>query len=381
VETRKALIYRNELLPLSETFILSQASALRRFEPLFAGLRRVSDGLDLAQHPVLTLCKSESWREKTKRRVFLRTGRTRRFIHAIEAQRPQFIHAHFAIDACAVLPVAKKLRIPLIVTLHGYDVSCSDETLRLWPTTRAYLQRKEKLWAYADAFFCVSESVRRRALALGFPAGKLWVHRIGIKLHDCNKQEQHRDDKAVLFVGRLVGKKGCIHLIHAMSRVQKAIPRARLVIVGDGPLRKMLESEAASCCSNAVFLGHKSNVDVRQWMQRARVLVAPSVRARNGDSEGLPTVICEAQAERLPVIAFATEGVTEAFPIERHAPMPQEGDVVALADEIIRLMKDDCAWQQASEAGRRYMEAHFDLDAQTRLLEDKYEEVIARHRA
>jgi len=381
VETRKALIYRNELLPLSETFILSQASALRRFEPLFAGLRRVSDGLDLAQHPVLTLCKSESWREKTKRRVFLRTGRTRRFIHAIEAQRPQFIHAHFAIDACAVLPVAKKLRIPLIVTLHGYDVSCSDETLRLWPTTRAYLQRKEKLWAYADAFFCVSESVRRRALALGFPAGKLWVHRIGIKLHDCNKQEQHRDDKAVLFVGRLVGKKGCIHLIHAMSRVQKAIPRARLVIVGDGPLRKMLESEAASCCSNAVFFGHKSNVDVRQWMQRARVLVAPSVRARNGDSEGLPTVICEAQAERLPVIAFATEGVTEAFPAERRASLPKEGDVGALADEIIRLMKDDCAWQQASEAGRRYMEAHFDLDAQTRLLEDKYEEVIARHRA
>ena len=381
MEARKALIYRNELLPLSETFILSQASALRRFVPVFAGLMRVNDSLDLAQHPVLTLGKSESWREKARRQVFLRTGRTRRFLHAIEAQRPQFIHAHFAIDACAVLPVAKKLRIPLIVTLHGYDVSCSDETLRLWPTTRAYLQRKEKLWAYADAFFCVSESVRRRALALGFPAGKLWVHRIGIKLHDCNKQEQHRDDKAVLFVGRLVGKKGCIHLIHAMSRVQKAIPRARLVIVGDGPLRKMLESEAASCCSNAVFLGHKSNVDVRQWMQRARVLVAPSVRARNGDSEGLPTVICEAQAERLPVIAFATEGVTEAFPIERHAPMPQEGDVVALADEIIRLMKDDCAWQQASEAGRRYMEAHFDLDAQTRLLEDKYEEVIARHRA
>jgi glycosyltransferase involved in cell wall biosynthesis len=381
VETRKALIYRNELLPLSETFVLSQASALRRFEPLFAGLRRVRDGLDLARHSVLTLGESESWRGKAKRRVFLRTGRTRRFVRAIEAQRPQFIHAHFAIDACAVLPIAKKLRLPLMVTLHGYDVSCSETTLRLWPTTRAYLQRREELWEYADAFFCVSESVRRRALARGFPDGKLLVHRIGIKLRDCSKQEQCRDEKIILFVGRLVEKKGCIHLIHAMSRVQKAITGARLVIVGDGALRKVLEREAASCRNNAVFLGYQSLDDVRQWMRRARILVAPSTQASNGDSEGLPTVLCEAQAEGLPVITFATEGVTEALPVERRASMPQEGDVGALADEIIRLMKEDCAWHHASEAGRRYMETNFDLDVQTSLLEDKYEEMIARRRA
>lgn len=381
METRRGLIYRNELLPLSETFILSQAGALRRFEPLFAGLRRVRDGLDLGRHLVLTLGESESCREKAKRRAFLRTGRTRRFIHAIELQRAQFVHAHFAIDACAVLPVAKKLRIPLMVTLHGYDVSCSEETLRLWPTTRAYLQRREELWEYADAFFCVSESVRRRALALGFPDGKLCVHRIGIKLRDRSKEEQRRDEKVVLFVGRLVEKKGCIHLIHAMSRVQKAIPGARLVIVGDGPLRKILENGAISCCTNAVFLGYRSPANVRQWMRRARVLVAPSVQASNGDSEGLPTVLCEAQSEGLPVIAFATEGVTEAFPAEKRASLPKEGDVAALADEIIRFMKDDSAWQQASVAGRRYADRCFDLDVQTRLLEDKYEEVIARHRA
>jgi glycosyltransferase involved in cell wall biosynthesis len=381
METRRVLIYRNELLPPSETFILSQASALRRREPLFAGLMRVRDGLDLARYPVLTLGESESWREKAKRRVFLRTGRTRRFVHAIEAQRPQFIHAHFAIDACAVLPIAKKLRLPLVVTLHGYDVSCSEETLRLWPTTRSYLQRKEELWGYADAFFCASESVRLRALARGFPDGKLLVHRIGIKLRDCSKQEQRRDEKIILFVGRLVEKKGCIHLIHAMFQVQKAIPEARLVIVGDGPLRKMLESVAAFCCSSAVFLGYRSLEEVRQWMRRARILVAPSVQASNGDSEGLPTVLCEAQAEGLPVITFATEGVTEAFPAERRASLPKEGDVGALADQIIRFMKDDCVWQQASEAGRHYMETHFDLDVQTSLLEDKYEEMIARRRA
>jgi glycosyltransferase involved in cell wall biosynthesis len=378
MEMPNVLVYRNELLPPTETFILSQAMALRRFRPLFGGLRRVSDGLDLAPHPVLTLCGSESWSEKARTRAFLRTGHTRQLTRAIAEQSPQIIHAHFAIDACAVLPIAKRLQVPLIVTLHGYDVSCRKETLKPWPTIRAYWRRKKELWEYATLFICVSEQVRRRALSLGFPGQKLWAHRIGVKLLDGVKQEQRRDRKTVLFVGRLVEKKGCVHLIRAMSRVQLGAPGTRLVIAGDGPLRKTLEREAALHCRDAVFLGHQSHAVIRQWMQRASVLAAPSVEAKDGDSEGLPTVLCEAQAEGLPVTTFDTEGVTEALPVERRHALPKAGNVAALAEEIIRIMRDEQAWQKASDAGRSYMRSHFDLDAQTQLLEDKYEEVIAR---
>jgi glycosyltransferase involved in cell wall biosynthesis len=378
MQPKKVLVYRNELLPPTEIFILSQANALRRFQPLFAGLRRLRDGLDLTPHPVLSLTSSEAWGEKATRRAFLRTGRAGKLIGALREQSPQIIHAHFAVDACAVLPIAKKLRVPLVVTLHGYDVSCNEEALKRWPTTRAYLRRKEELWGFTVLFICVSESVRRRALALGFPEQKLWVHHIGIDLRGPGKQmDQRRDLKIVLFAGRLVEKKGCIHLIRAMDRVLKAVPGARLVIAGDGPLRKPLEDEAASRCGDVVFLGQQPNAAVRQWMQRSRVLVAPSVQARDGDCEGLPTVLCEAQAEGLPVIAFATEGVPEALPPDRRESLPKAGDIAALADEIIRLMKDDRMWQQVSDAGRRHVEAHFDLAAQTKLLEDKYEEVTA----
>src|SRR5580698_5829521 len=116
METSRVLVYRNELLPRSETFILSQANALRRFQPVFGGLKRVSDGLDLGRHLVLTLSESESWIEKALRRIFLRTGCTRRLTRTIAAQSPRIIHAHFAIDASAVLPIAKRLQVPLIVT-------------------------------------------------------------------------------------------------------------------------------------------------------------------------------------------------------------------------------------------------------------------------
>src|SRR5215471_17805279 len=119
MEPGKILIYRNELLPLSQTFVLSQANTLRRFQPLFGGLTRVSSSLNLAPHSVITLGSSESPVEKIKRRVFLRTGYAAHLMRLIETQNPQAIHAHFAVDACAVLPLAQKLRLPLLVTLHG----------------------------------------------------------------------------------------------------------------------------------------------------------------------------------------------------------------------------------------------------------------------
>jgi glycosyltransferase involved in cell wall biosynthesis len=381
MKTRRVVVYRNELLPPTETFILSQAGALQNFNPTFAGLKRVSDGLDLAAHPVITLCGPDSWYEKTRRRIFLRSGQSRQFIHATAMQSPEVIHAHFAIDACAVLPIARELRIPLVVTLHGYDVSCREESLTRWATARAYLRRKEKLWQYATAFICVSDHVRERALSLGYPTEKLWKHHIGIKPRARSKQEWDRRQKIVLFVGRLVEKKGCIHLIRAMARIRRAVPEVRLVIVGDGPLRQSLETEAASCAINVVFVGHQSHFAVQQWMQRASVLAAPSVEGSDGDSEGLPTVLCEAQAAGLPAVAFAIDGVTEAFPVERRKTLPVVGDIAALADEIIRLLEDDGGWHEASNAGLKYVEKHFDINTQTRLMEKKYEEVIARHRA
>jgi glycosyltransferase involved in cell wall biosynthesis len=329
----------------------------------------------------MTLSHSESWREKAKRRIFLRTGYASRFVRTIAAQNPQIIHAYFAIDAGAVVSIAKRLSIPLIATLHGYDVTSTVDATNAWPTTRAYIRRKRELWEYVSVFICVSEHVRQQALARGFPEKKLWVHPIGVDLNECNHSEQPRDKRIVLFVGRLVEKKGCIHLIHAMSRVQESMPDARLVIVGDGPLRNELERDAARCCKEVKFLGQQPHAEVKRWMQRSRLLVAPSVRAKNGDSEGLPTVLCEAQAFGLPPVAFVTSGVAEALPVIRRSGMPPEGDVAGLFQKIIHLMEDDDAWQIASDAGRQYVKARFDLSEQTRILEDKYEDVIARYRA
>lgn len=374
------LIYRNELLPLSETFILSQANALRRFTPVFAGLQHLRNSLDLRPHRALTLSANDSLRAKLRRRLFLRSGCSSSFIHNISRQSPQLVHAHFAIDAAAILPIVQKLRLPLIVTLHGYDVTLSEPSLHIWPTTRTYLRRKGDLMQYVDLFLCVSQHIRRQALACGFPAEKLYVHYTGVDLFCESPSSIQRDFNVILFVGRLIEKKGCIHLLHAMRQVQQKYSEAKLVIIGEGPLRSDLEAEAARSRINAIFLGHQPQNEVRHWMRRARLLVAPSIRAANGDAEGLPTVLCEALAAGLPTLAFATDGVTESFPSARRATLPREADIAGLADQMLQFLQDDDLWFHASGTGRVFAESNFNLYTQTCILEDKYAEVIARHR-
>src|SRR6185437_507604 len=114
----------------------------------------------------------------------------------------------------------------------------------------------------------------------------------------------------VLFVGRLVEKKGVEILIEAFARARAARPGASLVIIGDGPLRPRLERRAGE---GVRFLGALPPGDVADWMRRATVLAAPSVTARDGDAEGLPNVIVEAAASALPAVGSDHSGIPEAI--------------------------------------------------------------------
>ena len=377
-DLRRVLIYRNELLPASETFIAAQAGAMRRYDAWFAGLRRVANGITLTAARVTVATQNGSLRDKFLRRFYLASGYAPRFHQELRSLEPALIHAHFAVDGCTALRAQNELRAPLIVTLHGYDVTRSDQSLRATSTGRAYLARRKELWERASLFICVSEHIRRQALQRGFPEQKLWVHRIGINLGACEPVVPRDRRPTVLFVGRLVEKKGCIHLIHAMAQVSATLAAAQLVVIGDGPLRAALEGEARKRLPGTVFLGAQTAAVVRSWMQRAWILAVPSVVARNGDTEGLPTVLCEAQALGLPVVAFRGPGVAEAVIDKVTALLVSPLDEQGLASAIVRLALDPQLQAWLGAAGRRHAERYFDLQEQTSLLEDKYDEVLAR---
>jgi glycosyltransferase involved in cell wall biosynthesis len=362
-------------LPPSETFIAAQAGALECYVPIFAGVKRTKVSLPLPEDRVLTLAPGSGLLRKLQRGVFIATGMSAGFANVVRQRRPALVHAHFAVDACTLLPVLQELRVPLVVTLHGFDVTTQDRILQQTVQGRAYLARRKLLWDAAECFICVSEFIRQSAIKRGFPPSKMWKHFIGIDLTSFVPDTALKREPTVLFVGRLIEKKGCIHVIRAMARVMTRIPAARLVVIGDGPLRSELQAEARRLLVKSEFLGMQPAQVIKGWLNRARVFCGPSIVATSGDAEGLGIVFCEAQAMRLPVVSFASGGIPEVVEHGISGLLAPEGNEEILAEYIERFFRDDGLWMRASEAGRRRMESSFDLRSQTRLLEQKYDEV------
>ena len=355
------LIFKETLLPLSETFIAAQVGQLKHFAPRYVGLGRVSSSLPLPNDSILlteTISRISDVRQKLYRRIGIAPAFHRRAAGAAA----QLIHAHFASGGRSALPLARQLGIPLVVTLHGSDVTVKVN----------FRKRYEELWRNASMFICISEFIRHQALKAGFPEEKLLKLFIGVDLEVFRPVDTKRDRNLVVFVGRLVEKKGCSYLLQAMAQVQKEYRNARFVVIGDGPLRASLEAAARQLNVPAEFLGPQSAPVVREWISRARIFCAPSVAAANGDSEGLGMVFAEAQAMGTPVVSFRHGGIPEVVLHERTGLLAEERNVTELATQLLRLLEDDTLWNRLSEHGVAMIRERFDIRRQTSELEELY---------
>jgi colanic acid/amylovoran biosynthesis glycosyltransferase len=375
------VIYRNDLLPVSETFILAQTSTLRRFTPLYVGLRRATPSLPLPEMSKI-LSHDSGLAGIIQATHYPYTGWGPGLHRSLTALRPALIHAHFAPDGTNALALKRALNSPLIVTLHGYDVTIDDGVFRRSLRGRNYLRRRSRLWKEASCFLCVSSSIRASAIARGFPVHKLINHYIGV---DCALFRPiafgERDHRQIVFVGRLVEKKGCEYLLRAMGFVQAMHPEAHAIIIGDGPLRARLEAHAKALGIRANFLGAQPSHVVRSWVSKARLLCNPSVTASTGDSEGFGMVFAEAQAMGTPVVSTFHGGIPEAVLHGMTGLLANERDVVGLAMNIHRLLADDEFWQACSDRAITHVRDNFDLYWQTGKLEAIYDEVIRGYAA
>jgi glycosyltransferase involved in cell wall biosynthesis len=363
---RKVLIFKETLLPPSETFILAQMKALTEYQPLLAGLEPAHPSLSLPHEPILLSPKRSSFSD-VRAKLYRRMGTAPLFHRKARRSRPELIHAHFASGGRSALPLARSLGVPLLVTFHGSDVTVRGQQKDL------YRQLAEQ----ATLFVCVSQFIRNAALKAGFPAEKLIVHYIGIDREAFSPSTKNEAPRGVLFVGRLVEKKGCEYLLRAMQRVQNTHPECRLTIIGDGPLRPQLEALAKELNVFCEFLGVRSSAAIRDALQVAKVFCVPSVTAADGDSEGLAIVFAEAQAMGVPVVSTVHGGIPELVIHGSTGLLAPERDAQGLADAISLLLADDELWQKFHRAGPENVEQRFDLRRQTALLEDIYKGVAA----
>ncbi len=373
------VVFCDHLLYPSETFIRAQGQALRRFTPVYAGSRRVP-GLDLPSKSTYTISRGDAT-GRAREVLFKLFGTAPNLVRRLRALDPVLMHAHFGPDGLRALPLAQRLGLPLIVTFHGSDATATNIRYGKAPYGyRRYLAKKGTLQRGANLFIAVSEFIRKKLLDQHFPAEKVAVHYIGVDTKFFAPGRE-RNESIVLFVGRLVERKGASYLIRAMAEVQKAHPEAELVVIGDGPLRVNLEKQAKDSLRKYRFLGVQNPETVREWMSRASVFSAPSVKLRSGEEEAFGMVFAEAQAMHKPVAAFASGGIGEAIQHGETGFLAPERDWQTLAEYLSLLLNNPDLRHKFGVLGRQRVLRFFDLDKQTNMLEKHYERTIEAYRS
>ena len=331
------LVFRDKLLLPSEGFIKTHyanfdASNLVYLASQFGWRAAELDGQTMATAS-----------SALQRFLFKQTGRTPRLAD-LRRLAPKSVHAHFGRGGALALPVAQALGVPLYVTFHGGDATKkTHRRRRLLPTI--YQRRLPQLKAYASGFLCVSQFVADRLATQGFPKSKLITHYIGIDL--AQMTPPHQRNGRLLFIGRLVDKKGVDILLTAMRRLHDAqngkIPG--LDIAGAGPLEDALRTQAADLPS-VRFLGWQTPQKLASIMRTAKAVVVPSRIAANGDCEGLPTVILESLRAGLPVVATNHAGIPEIIHDQETGFLVPENDPDSLAAALLAVMQPDDHIQQ-----------------------------------
>jgi glycosyltransferase involved in cell wall biosynthesis len=360
------LVYRDRIVPRSEAhFLRRQYVGFRRLAPIWIG-RRVDSGLpDLKAEPILL-----------GRRGVL--GALDRFLFKqfghlppepdLAGLRPALIHAHFGRGGALALPIARVLRLPLVVTFHGGDATKEKHYQRQFIPT-IFQRRCAALQREAALIICVAEHIREALLARGFPAAKLKVIHYGVEPEAEYPPEAPAHRPYLLFVGRFVEKKGVLHLLHAMRTLASGGAPVDLVLVGDGPMAESLKRQAAGL-AGARFLGWLPDGEVRRMMRSALAICVPSVAAQAGDSEGLPNVVLEAMACGAPVMASDVGGIGEAVEHGRTGFLLPPADSRAIAAAVLRLLADPALRSRMGVAARLAAAAHFEALTQSRMLED-----------
>lgn len=380
---KKVLVYRNTLLSYSETFIRAQILSYRRWHGVLAGAERLP-GSNLEGLTTLLLGKGKpSIGNRAFRRVRERIGfAPPSAVAQLNREAAQLAHVHFGTDAVRIWPVLRRLKIPVVVTLHGYDINTYKEWWEQGHGGRWRRTYPKKLLAIADnanvSFIAVSEAVRQRAIEYGIPAEKVFTKYIGIDVSRFSPGGRPilERKRQILYVGRMIEKKGGGILIEAFARVRQQVPAAELVMAGDGPLLEEFKHLARRLNVPVTFMGQVLNDEVKRQIDESRVFCLPSITARNGDAEGLPISVLEAQACGVPVVTSARGGATEGIEPGRTGVAFREKDVDALESALVRLLSDDTLVAHMTDAAQAHVRARFDLRQCTVALEELYDHVL-----
>jgi glycosyltransferase involved in cell wall biosynthesis len=277
------------------------------------------------------------------------------------------LHAHFASEPAGVAELVKRFA--------GTSYSISAHAKDIYLSLPESLHRKIN-----DACFTVTctEYNRRHLTAIAGSEARIYRMYHGVDLDHFSPDAVDTNAATVdtpplvLSVGRLRAKKGFTVLVEACRRLVDAGCLFRCEIVGYGPERKRLKRLIARLgLATTVKLAGKLNHDALVARYRAATVFAlPCQIARDGDRDGIPNVLLEAMAMRLPVVSTNVSGIPEVIEDQETGLLVQPQDPDALADAIGRLLRDADLRARFGNAGQHTLRRMFSHDANLKQVRD-----------
>jgi glycosyltransferase involved in cell wall biosynthesis len=278
-------------------------------------------------------------------------------IHLLMRQPIQVIHAHWIFPQGMIASLARTLtrsRAKVLCTSHGGD---------LYGLKGAVFSRVKKMVADAcDHLTVVSQAMRVDLMKLGVESRKVSVIPMGVDLRRrFVPPSVPSRAESLLFVGRLVEKKGLRYLLEAMPKILKRFPKVHLTVVGDGPNRLELEILASDfgLCARVRFLGALNNDELPAIYQRAGIVVFPSVVSDDGDREGFGLVLVEAMGCDCAVVVTNLPAMMDIVQDGKTAVVVRQKNPDEIVAAVIKLSNPGLRSAMAHE-GRQQVLERFD---------------------
>ena len=243
-----------------------------------------------------------------------------------------------------------------------------------------------ELFREGDLFLPVSRSLEAYLLALGCPPEKSVVHHSGIDLSRLPWRARTRgpgERTLIVTVGRMVEMKGLAYGIEAVARLVEGGLDVEYHMIGAGPLKDELVALVRRLgIEDRVHMhGGIPHDQVLSLLDRAHLMLAPSVTAANGEAEGIPNAVKEGMATGLPVVATRNSGIPELVADGVSGYLVPERDAAALAERLQWLCEHDECWEAMGRAGRARVEQEYARDALNDELVQWYERLVRRAEA
>jgi len=302
---------------------------------------------------------------------------TSQFVHMILLARKHkvsLIHAHWIIPQGLLTVLARQLRlipknIRILCTSHGGD---------LFSLQSSFLQMLKRFtFRHSDHVTVVSRAMRSQLISMGCSSHNISVQSMGVDLTRQFVPDKHAaKTRDIIFVGRLVEKKGVSTLIDAIKLLEKDYPALKVTLVGDGPERSNL---AQRCLQLGIekqveFAGSIPNDRVPEFYQSAKIAVVPSIVAADGDQEGLGLVAVEALGCGCATIVSDLPALSDVVTPGENGLVFSAGNAAELKDCIASILNDASLFEHLTSNGRQSIIDKFDWQA----VGARYLEVMAQ---